>query len=37
MHGMRVHSWVLVCPGARDVPEAFFIGTKLAPGLGQRR
>ena len=23
---MRVHSWVLVLPGKRDVPEAFFIG-----------
>ena len=26
LYGMRVHSWVLVLPGKRDVPEAFFIG-----------
>ena len=26
LYGMRVHAWVLVCPGQRGVPEAFFIG-----------
>eukprot|EP00048_Salpingoeca_helianthica_P022052 m.16102 g.16102 ORF g.16102 m.16102 type:complete len:829 (-) comp6815_c0_seq1:122-2608(-) len=25
LHGLRVHCWVLVLPGKRDVPEPFFI------------
>ncbi|GAB5582313.1 dynein regulatory complex subunit 7 isoform X2 [Prionailurus iriomotensis] len=25
LHGLRVHSWVLVLPGKREVPESFFI------------
>ncbi|XP_068267382.1 dynein regulatory complex subunit 7 isoform X1 [Nyctibius grandis] len=25
LHGLRVHAWVLVLPGRREVPESFFI------------
>ncbi|KAK3597164.1 hypothetical protein CHS0354_038091 [Potamilus streckersoni] len=25
LHGLRIHSWVLVLPGKREVPEGFFI------------
>lgn len=25
LHGLRVHSWVLVLSGKREVPESFFI------------
>ena len=25
MYGIRVHAWVLILPGKREVPEAFFI------------
>ena len=25
LHGLRIHSWVLVLEGKREVPESFFI------------
>jgi hypothetical protein len=26
LKGLRIHAWVLVLPGKREVAEAFFIG-----------
>jgi hypothetical protein len=25
LHGLRIHSWVLILPGKREVPEGFYI------------
>ena len=36
LFGMRVHAWVLVLPGERDITEAFFIEPSTGMGKGIR-
>ena len=35
LHGLRVHSWVLVLAGKREVPESFFIDPFTARSYGK--
>ena len=35
LYGVRIHSWVLVRPGRREVPKAFFIDPFSGASFGQ--